>query len=305
VGGTSWEQVLNAQEFLGTSEKVYIRWLTVAPSDADYVYALASIKYYDQGILLKSVDGGDTWTRSDSTVDGKSVCLAVDPHDPLRLYVGSWYSGMYRSKDGGSTWQAINNGLPTIWAVFRSVAIDPTDTQRVYTGVGGKVYQSTNGGDSWDQIGDTLPPDSDAYRIAIDPSNSNNIYAAVWGEGVYKLVGWAPHLVVPPNVAVLLEPTAPDQTVRDLSIRNDGGGTLNWSVSSPTKSWLVAQKEGDVLHLTLDKSEITLVGGYFLDTDVLTITDDGADNSPQNVNVIFYVGPVSYIYAPVVLGNAS
>jgi photosystem II stability/assembly factor-like uncharacterized protein len=187
VSGTSWEEVLNSQEFLGTSEKVYVRWLTVAPSNSDFVYALASIKYYDQGILLISTDGGDTWRSSNSEVDGKSVCLAVDPHDPLKLYVGTWYSGVYRSNDGGSTWQPINTGLPSPWAVFRSIAIDPSDTQHIYLGVAGQVYQSTNGGDSWDQVGGALTATSDANRIAIAPTDPDGVYAAVWGEGVYKL----------------------------------------------------------------------------------------------------------------------
>lgn len=299
-----WEEVLNAQDFLETTEKVYVRWLNVAPSDANYVYVLASITYYDQGILLKSVDGGDNWGKSNSVVDGSSVCLAVDPSNPQKLYVGSWYSGMYRSLDGGSTWQAINQGFPTIWAVFRSVAIDPTDTQHVYVGVGGQVYESTNGGDSWSQVGDTLTTERDVYRIAIDPTYPNNVYAAVWGEGVYRLVGGAAHLVVPSDVAALLEPTDPDQLVRDVDIGNDGRGTLDWDVSGPTKTWLTAQKVGDTLRLTFDKSGVTLVDGRFLDTDVLTITDDGADNSPQTVTVTFYVGPVSEIYGPAVLKNA-
>jgi len=184
VGGTNWTQILNAQEFLSTTEKVYMRWLTVAPSDADVVYALASIKYYDQGILLRSTDGGDEWARSDSIVDGKGVCLAVDPHDPQRLYLGSWYAGVYRSTDGGSTWQPINAGLPTSHALVRSIAIDPVDTQRVYIGVGGQVYQSTDGGDHWNGIGNVLP--AEVQRMAV--GTNGTVYAAVYGEGVYRLV---------------------------------------------------------------------------------------------------------------------
>lgn len=188
MGGTYWEEVLNAQDFFGTSEKVYVRWLNVAPSDANFVYALASIQYYDQGILLKSTDGGDAWATSDSIIDGRGVCLAVDPYDPQKLYLGSWYSGMYRSTDGGSTWQAINNGFPTAFAVFRSIAIDPTNPQRIYVGMEGRIYQSNDGGDNWHQVGNILTMDGDIDRIAIDPTDPSNVYTAVWGEGVYKLI---------------------------------------------------------------------------------------------------------------------
>lgn len=180
--------MLNAQSFLGTSDKVYVRWLNVAPSDADYVYALASIKYYNQGILLKSANGGDSWAKSESIVDGSGVCLAVDPGNSQKLYLGSSYDGMYRSTDGGGTWEAINAGLPTTAAVFRSVAIDPTNSQRIFLGMQGQVYQSDDGGDNWRRVGGTLTTDYDVDRIAIDPSNPSNVYAAVWGEGVYKLV---------------------------------------------------------------------------------------------------------------------
>lgn len=195
MGGTNWTEVLHAQDFLGTSEKVYVRWLNVAASNASFVYALASIKYYDHGILLKSANGGDTWKKSDSTVDGKGVCLAVDPHDPQKLYLGSRYSGMYRSTDQGSNWQPINDGLPTTFKVFRSIAIDPADSQRIYIGVGGKVYQSADGGDSWHQLGDTLTTNSEVYRIAIAPTNPGTVYASVY-DGVYKLV----HIVYLPIV---------------------------------------------------------------------------------------------------------
>ncbi len=189
MGGTYWVEVLNAQEFLGTSEKVYIRWLNISPSNSNYVYALASIHYYDQGILLRSTDGGDTWTKSNSIIDGIGVSLAVDPNNPLKLYLGSWYDGMYRSIDGGITWKSINNGFPTTFARFRSVAITPNNPQRIYASMNGTVYQSTDGGDSWIQLGNVLTTENDIYGIAIDPGNPSNIYAEVWGEGVYKLSG--------------------------------------------------------------------------------------------------------------------
>lgn len=196
MGGTQWTQVLNAQDFLSTTEKVYVRWLSVAPSNASVVYALASIQYYDHGTLLKSVDGGDTWAKFDSDVDGRGACLAVDPYDSEKLYVGSWYRGVYRSTDGGSTWQAINNGLPTIYAPFRAIAIDPTNTQHIYVGVENQVYRSTNGGDSWSQLGGTLDTDGQVNRIAIDPTNPGNIYASVYEEGVYKLMAHVAYLPI-------------------------------------------------------------------------------------------------------------
>jgi hypothetical protein len=53
-------------------------------------------------------------------------------------------------------WQAINQGLPTSWATFMSVAVDPTDSQRIYPGMGGSVYCSGYRGDAWIQVAGAL-----------------------------------------------------------------------------------------------------------------------------------------------------
>ena len=52
-----------------------------------------------------------------------------------------------------------------------------------------QVFQSNNGGGRWHQIGNTLTTTEahEVLRIAVDPTDSDNVYAAVWGEGVYKL----------------------------------------------------------------------------------------------------------------------
>jgi len=296
VSGVTWTEVLNAKELLDADDKIQIRALNVASSNSSFVYALA------RDTLVRSTDGGNTWLASNSIVDGKGRSLAVDPHNPYRLYLGSWYSGVYRSTDGGSTWQTINNGLPTTWADFRAIVIDPTNPQRIYTGAGNKIYQSTNGGDSWNQIGGELPTNDSIYRIIIDPTNPGNLYVIVLQVGIYKLLGWAPHLVVPHDVTVLLDPDVdPNQVARDILIRNDGGGMLDWNVSSPTQPWLAVQRVDNRLRLTFDRSGIPLVGGRFLDTDVLIITDEEADNSPQTIVITLYVGPVSNTYLPVMM----
>jgi photosystem II stability/assembly factor-like uncharacterized protein len=192
VGGTHWEEVLNAQEFFHTTEKVYVHWIEVAPSDASVVYALPSIKFYHHGILLVSTDAGNTWAASSSVVDGRGACLAVDPHDARTLYVGTWYRGVYRSRDGGATWQAINDGLPTTSAPFLAVAVDPSNPQRIYLGVEGSVYYSANRGDQWRQLAQALTTDYYVTNIAIDPQDPRNVYATTGWDGAFRLLGWDP-----------------------------------------------------------------------------------------------------------------
>jgi hypothetical protein len=74
--------------------------------------------------------------------DGERVNdIDVDPNNPRRLYATT-QSGIFRSTDGGSSWDLILAGF------FRDLVIDPQNSDNVYTGPGG-VYKSTDGGDSW------------------------------------------------------------------------------------------------------------------------------------------------------------
>jgi PKD repeat protein len=58
--------------------------------------------------------------------------------------------------------------------------------------VEGVVYQSPDSGQTWHQIGDEVTTESFVGDIAVDPVNPGEIYAAVWDEGLYKLVGESP-----------------------------------------------------------------------------------------------------------------
>lgn len=196
VGGTSWQEVLNGSTFLNTTEKVYVHFVEVAPSNPNLVYALASIYYYDQGILLISTDGGDTWRISNTVVDGKGASLAVDPHDPNTLYVGTWYDGVYRSRDGGNSFEAINSGLPSKYALVNALAIDPVDPNRVYLGVDSSVYFSANQGSHWTKLAEDPIPGNDiwtegVHKISIDPRHPAYVYICAHGDA-YRLEGWDP-----------------------------------------------------------------------------------------------------------------
>lgn len=89
-------------------------------------------------------------------------------------------------------WQAINQGLPTSWATFMFLAVDPTGSQRIYLGMEGAVYYSGNRGDDWIQLADAPSAEDDVLRIAIDPQEPRNAYAAVGRSDGYRLLGWDP-----------------------------------------------------------------------------------------------------------------
>ncbi|MCX6087183.1 MAG: stalk domain-containing protein [Caldiserica bacterium] len=86
--------------------------------------------------------------------------------------------------DESYQWMSANTGLRT--NEIYSFAIDPTNTQVIYTGtysIG--VFKSTNGGTSWSDA-NTGITDLDIWTLAIDPTNTSTVYVTTWGGGVFK-----------------------------------------------------------------------------------------------------------------------
>jgi photosystem II stability/assembly factor-like uncharacterized protein len=151
--------------------------------------------------FYRSGDGGISWSASeDERMQGKVIySLAVDPANPQIIYAGGrgkgqdgtasgdWGGGILKSTDGGTTWQAINNGLPEGWVY--TIAVDPANPETVYAGTHSMgVFKSLDGGASWASRNVGLVtadhPFTDNLRIrslAINPHNSQNLIVGVWG----------------------------------------------------------------------------------------------------------------------------
>lgn len=92
--------------------------------------------------------------------------ILVDPKNAKRMWVGISAVGMFRTRDGGETWTAINNGLPqmptgaegspTCCCPHKPV-LDPRDANTLYMQFHGGVLGSTDAGDSWHPIENGLP----------------------------------------------------------------------------------------------------------------------------------------------------
>ncbi|MEJ2557550.1 MAG: hypothetical protein P8186_15250 [Anaerolineae bacterium] len=106
---------------------------------------------------------GSTWQRL-SLPEQAVVSLAVAPDDPQRLYAGGASTGLYRSADGGQTWERVDNGMDMIPGValrVTALTVDEQNPQRVVAaaayGVGdrltpGSVYESRDAGSSWHKL---------------------------------------------------------------------------------------------------------------------------------------------------------
>ena len=86
------------------------------------------------------------------------TALAIDPTAPRTLYTAATHTSLaanavFKSTDGGESWQAANDGLAALYATGTAVcgfAIDPTNTSTVYAASNGAgVFKSSNGGESW------------------------------------------------------------------------------------------------------------------------------------------------------------
>jgi len=162
------------------------RWTAIGPDGANVValaidprtpttaFAAATVSG-----ILKTVDGGATWTITNGTLPTRNVwVLAIDPSMPDTVYAGT-DAGVFKSTDGGQSWVAASAGLVDM--NIRTLAIDPGSPATVYAGTYGGVFKSINGAASWISINAGLSGRT-PYLIAIDPISPSLIYAADWGE---------------------------------------------------------------------------------------------------------------------------
>jgi len=142
---------------------------------------------YGMGIL-KTTDGGLTWTRSlDWSYEQQRGIWAVriDPVDPATVWAATT-EGTYRSTDAGGSWQRVND---TVMAT--DLVIDPNEPGRVFIACGNfgtpgvGIYRTTDGGATWQRM--TMPagvadPWQGKAQLAMCPAAPGVIYASI-GNG--------------------------------------------------------------------------------------------------------------------------
>ena len=148
------------------------------------------------GGVWKTVNDGNTWTPVFDREGSYSIgCIALDPKNPLTVWVGtgennsqrsvSYGSGVYKSDDGGKTWR--NVGLKNSEHIGH-IAIDPKDSNIIYVaaqgplwGPGGDrgLYKTTDGGKTWNKVLN-ISENTGVSDVEIDPNNPETIYAAAY-----------------------------------------------------------------------------------------------------------------------------
>ena len=146
---------------------------------------------HDGVCTLDSSDDGKSWELNKGTTLAHAAArLTASPTNPERAYLAAYESGVYRTDDGGATWQHLSS-YPSGYA--HSVLVHPDDQQRVYVGSEpAAVFSSDDGGETWtEDTGFRAVPESSEWSfhsatrdshvrdLRMDPGNPSTLYAGV------------------------------------------------------------------------------------------------------------------------------
>lgn len=188
-GGQSWQ-------CMGLKQSRHISKIQINPLNSEIVYVAATGSRWgnnEERGIFRTQDGGVTWQKvlyindytgmSDLVIhpDGKTLIAAA-----WQQYRNAWAhlqvgpsSALYRSENGGDTWEKLSQGFSKDTLGRIAIAIAPSDPDRVYACVESKkggFYQSTNKGKSWKLINNKP---STAYwygRIYVNPTDEKNVF---------------------------------------------------------------------------------------------------------------------------------
>src|SRR5215208_2890932 len=154
---------------------------------------------FDSGV----VSGLGIRNIGSAAMSGRIAAIAAraDQDGKITILVGSAGGGVWRSRDGGTTFRPVfdKQAVQSIGAI----AIDPSNPKTVWVGtgeswtrnsvsIGDGIYKSTDGGDTWTHAG--LPESERIAAIAVHPSDGQTVYTCVPGKlwsdsgerGLYK-----------------------------------------------------------------------------------------------------------------------
>ncbi|HXA13353.1 MAG TPA: hypothetical protein VNW93_14420, partial [Mycobacterium sp.] len=191
----------------GTSE--HRGWSSIGPAppaiDANIAADARSHTIYIGTLgagVIKSSDGGATFRAVNNGLPNGTISgLAMSPVDPNVVYVNTQFEGFYKTVDGGAHWTGGNWGGLVLF-------MDPNNPKVMYGASGPLDYllKTTDGGETWTYAADGLG-EALVFTIAVDPHDSNVVYAGSSGQGAFKSIDagstWKP-ISIDSNVSVIL-----------------------------------------------------------------------------------------------------
>ena len=285
-GGQTWK-------LRGLKDSSRIARIVIDPRDPNRIFVAAAGPLFSGGGqrgIYRTDNGGATWdlvlAPETPTAGGNEI--SIDPTNPDRIFATLWDrirtpshrtyggvgSGLWRSLDGGDTWQRLENVVtPTPGDDYRlarherlgriGVAVAPSNPNKVYVMSGSYsvygsfegFYVSTDGGDSFNTI--TRPnPGGDAWwtgYIWVDPQNENHIL--VPGVSLPRSTNGGTSWSNTAGMHVDHHAIAWDPNVPGRVYEGNDGGTYRSEQNGATNTWIKATYEPNTQHYTVDIAE--------------------------------------------------
>jgi hypothetical protein len=189
-------------KFKGLKDSHRIPRIRIHPRNPDLVY-VAALGHLsgpnDERGVYRSKDGGDNWEKVLFINDEVGACdLILDPNNPRIIYASTWRikrtpyslesggqgSGLWKSTDGGDTWEDItkSKGLPEGMVGIIGVTISPLNSDRVWALIESKkggLFRSDDGGETWKKTSSDNNLRQRAWyytRIYADTENEDILY---------------------------------------------------------------------------------------------------------------------------------
>ncbi len=248
-GGESWE-------YMGLRDTRFIHRIAIHPTNPDIVFVAAPGHRWgpnEERGLYRTVDGGKTWEKVLYINEDTGVVEVAMEDNGRVLYAAAYqrrrhawgnltggpHSGIYRSMDGGSTWEKLGGGLPEGVLGKIAIAIAKSSPNVVYAAIAdedGGLYRSEDRGTTWTRVNDIRT--SYWYgNIYVDPVNENKVWimgtqldVSIDGGKTFEN-DWTAQGIHVDHHALWINPKNPDHML----MGNDGGfhitydGARTWS----------------------------------------------------------------------------
>lgn len=280
--------------YLGLRETGQIGRIRIHPSDPDIAWLAATGHPFgpnpERGVY-RTRDGGESWENvlfvSDST---GAIELLMNERDPDEIFAAMWRAerkpwtmisgaregGIYRSRDGGDSWEKLAGGLPSGLIGKIGIAQARSDPGRLYAIIeaepGSGIYRTLNGGDDWTLVNDEprlLGRPWYFHNIFADPTDADVVYVA--GGGFHRSTDGAesfqtirmPHS---DHHDLWVSPDNPDVMVQG----NDGGAVVTVD-GGRTWSSQLNQATAEMYSVTVDDQFPYRVYGSQQDNSTLSL----------------------------------
>ena len=266
---------------MGLRDSKHINRILIDPSNNDVVFVAATGPLWGSGGergVYKTTDAGRTWRlvlKGDENTGANDIVMSSK--DPKVLYASLYQrrrtnccmngggpgSGLFKSTDGGETWNRLAGGLPTgnlgrigldayrqdpsiLYASIEAPSIVPVDSAK--TG----LWRSDDAGATWRKMSATNPRPMYFSQVRIDPNNADRVYMGGVGmqmtiDGGKSIEPDAARVTHDDVHAIWIDPANSDHIV----IGNDGGLAVSWDMSR-TWSFIPNLPVGLFYHVSYD-----------------------------------------------------